>query len=126
MYANHEFVKQFIIKHAGLEKTLLVSLFLLTILRFFLLLSLIDFYKMNLFFYIEGLFLLILGSFLIFFKEFYSKIAKNLNEKYFILCIFLISVASNILEMIYAEIKEAYTLGIINIAILYLVLSNLW
>ena len=123
---SYEFLKQLVQKSAFIEKIMFFLLFFFSIIRNFLLLSMIDFFEINLFFIMEVTYLFLLGFTLLFLKEFYAKIAKKTYARFYLMMLFSIGIASSLIEMYYSQIYQNYSTSLMNIISLHMVMTNIW
>ena len=125
--SHNEFLQTLVLKHYLIEKIIFIVLFFFSIIRMFLILSLIDFFEQFSFFLLEVTYLFMLGFTLLYLKEFYSKINKiKFVGIVFLIIMFSLGIGSSLLEMYYSKIYENYSTSLMNIIVLHMVLTNIW
>lgn len=123
---SREFLRQLILKNSYLEKIIVLGLFVYSILRIFMLLSLLDFFEEGFFLFMNIFFVGFLGITLLFINEFYKNILKFIFLKYYLMFIFFLGISSTFLELNFSKSVISYQISFINIAILHAVLTNFW
>lgn len=121
-----KFMQQLIRKYSFEEKIILFGLWIHTLIRTFLLLSLLQFFDVHYCLFIAISFLFLLGISLIFKKEFYKTLMNIPFTKFYLLIFFSLDVVSNILELFHSNLAATFIPSFINMAIIYMIFSNLW
>lgn len=123
---RYEFLQQLGMKNQFLEKITLFSLFLLKLIKVFLLLSLLDFFWSPYFLIIEGIFFVSLGVILFFIREIYKNIAENRFYKIILVLLYFMGISMNFCEIFYSDIKEIYSFSLLHVVILHIIFTNIW
>lgn len=124
--ASREFLRQLILKNSYSEKIIIFGLFVYSIIRIFLMLSVIDSFEESFFMFLDIIFVGFLGLTLLFINEFYKNILKFIRLKFSLMFIFFLGISSTFLELHFSKSTVSYQASFINIAILHAVLTNFW